>query len=543
MDARFADRIWPVARVYARYIGVCVFAFTLLGQAVLAQTAPVEKEQLTRAIARQLDTEAALTADAREHRKALRAYYGNSASALLWVGTPRMKTFSERLQRADVDGLKISDYELPPPVSGSEDAAALAAAELAYSGTFLRYASDLKIGRLTPRKMDPELFAQTKTIDKEATLKALAKKQDVDGFFAQWVPHNPEYRALRSLLAEHREMAAEGRWPEVSAAKVLKPGMRGKRVAELRARLEASRDITITVKDPELYDQGLVMAVKRFQTRHGLEPDGAVGKGTVAALNVPVEDRIKQIILNMERWRWLPEDLGNRYIIVNIAGFNLRLVESGAVKDRMKVVVGKPYHRTPVFSGKIRYLEINPYWNVPHSIAVRAELPRFRRDPRSVERMGFEVYRGGKKVDASTINWKAVSARHFPYTLRQNPGPDNALGRVKFIFPNRFSVYLHDTPSRGLFKRAARAGSSGCIRLARPVDLAEQVLQNKDGWDRKRIDAVLASAKNTRVDLPEKLPVHLTYATAWSGEGGTINFRRDVYGRDKKLAKALFGGR
>ena len=531
-----------VARRNPLTLGICVLALTLLGQAVLAQTTTAQKEQILQEIGRRLQSGTDLPVELKAHSKVLSTYYLDPGSELLWVGTPRMKAFAERLTKADEDGLKAADYKVPFAEAESEDTAALAAAELAYSGTFLTYASDLKVGRLTPRKVDPELFAQTKTIDGQKTLQALAKQPDVHLFFSQWSPHNPEYRALHNLLLEHREMAADGGWPKVSTGDSLKLGMRNPRVAELRARLEASKDITIKRKDAELYDEGLLMAVKRFQTRHGLEADGTVGKATVRALNVPVEDRIKQIVVNMERWRWLPEDLGNRYILVNIAGFNLRLVEAGAVKDRMKVVVGKPYRRTPVFSDKIRYLEINPYWNVPRSIAVRAELPQFRKDPSFIDRMGFEVYRGGKKIDPKTVNWNNVSAKGFPYTLKQKPGPKNALGRVKFIFPNKFSVYLHDTPSRGLFQRAARAGSSGCIRLERPIDLAEQVLHKKEGWDRKRIDAVLESAKNTRVDLPEKLPVHLTYSTAWSGEGGTINFRPDVYSRDKKLAKVLFKG-
>lgn len=523
-------------------LGICVLALTLLGQAAQAQTAAGQKEQIIEEIRRRLQSGTGLPVEAKEHSKVLSTYYLNPGSELLWVGTPRMKAFAERLAKAAREGLKPADYKALPALARPDDPIALAWAELAYSGTFLTYASDLKVGRLTARKSDPELFGQTKTIDGQATLQKLAKQPDVDSFFRQWSPHSPGYRALRGLLWEHRAVAADGGWPKVSAGDSLKRGMRNRRVAELRARLEASKDITIKSGDPELYDQGLLTAVKRFQTRHGLEPDGIAGKRTVRELNVPVEDRIKQIVLNMERWRWLPEDLGNRYILVNIAGFNLELVEAGSVKDRMKVVVGKPTHRTPVFSDQIRYLEINPFWSVPRSIAVRTELPRFRKDPGFIDTMGFEVYRGGKKIDPKTVNWNSVSAKGFPYTLRQKPGPKNALGRVKFIFPNRFSVYLHDTPSRGLFKKAARACSSGCIRLERAIELAEQVLQKKEGWDRERIDTVLKSGKNTRVNLPEGLPVHLTYFTAWSGEGGTIHFRPDVYGRDKKLAKVLFNG-
>ena len=278
-----------------------------------------------------------------------------------------------------------------------------------------------------------------------------------------------------------------------------------------------------------------------------LQRDRIVTQGVldlVVELMSEIENEAQQVNVstNTDKTEQLAARFGGKVTYVDSNGIRLRLVEAGSVKDRMKVVVGKPYRRTPVFSDKIRYLEINPYWNVPRSIAVRAELPQFRRDPGFIDRMGFEVYRGGKKIDPKTVNWNNVSAKGFPYTLKQKPGPKNALGRVKFIFPNKHAVYLHDTPSQGLFKKAVRAGSSGCIRLERPIDLAEQVLENNKGWDRKRIDEVLESAKNTRVDLPERLAVHLTYSTAWSGEGGTINFRPDVYKRDKKLAEALFKG-
>lgn len=308
----------------------------------------------------------------------------------------------------------------------------------------------------------------------------------------------------------------------------------------MRARLRASGDITVDSAKPDLYGPALVMAVKRFQNRHGLEPDGVVGKQTVAAMNVPVEERIRQIVLNMERWRWLPEDLGDRYILVNIAGFKLTLVDSGAVWDRMRVAVGKPYRRTPVFSDRIRYLEFNPYWTVPYSIATRDLLPKIKKNPGILKVKGYELLRDGKSVAPETINWSSLSRKNFPYTLRQKPGPKNALGRVKFMFPNQFAVYLHDTPGRQVFGHASRAFSSGCIRLARPIDLAEQVLRDTPDWNRERIDAVLETGKRTVVNLAKRLPVHLTYSTAWSGEGGTINFRPDIYGRDKSLHEALF---
>ncbi len=507
---------------------------------------PDASQPPSRIIAELLDGDAPLPPSVDEFRPALKQYYSDNDGAELWGDSPRKTALIERLARAEQDGLNPSHYPLSDLVlrlqsAHDADDAAHAEDELVFSAALLAYASDLKVGRLNPRKVDPELFAQTRTIDGAAVLSAFAAQPDLGAFLAGWAPHNPEYRALRVLLSEYRKIASAGGWPDVPPGKTLKPGIRDPRVGQVRARLKISGDITIVSGDADLFDPALAMAVKRFQERHGLKVDGAVGNNTLATLNVPVTERIQQIILNMERWRWLPEDLGNRYILVNIAGFELTLVEAGAVVERMAVVVGKPFRQTPVFSDAIRYLDFNPYWTVPYKLAVEDELPKLKKDPNFIADHGFEVFLQDKPVDPATIDWSKYTTRNFPYTLRQKPGPGNALGRVKFIFPNKFDVYLHDTPSRGLFGLASRALSSGCIRLHRPVDLAERVLSDTPGWDRERIDALLASEKNTRVNLAERLPVHLTYSTAWSGEGGTINFRPDIYERDKRLHQALFG--
>jgi len=241
----------------------------------------------------------------------------------------------------------------------------------------------------------------------------------------------------------------------------------------------------------------------------------------------------------MERWRWMPEHLGDDHIIVNIAGFELKLVRGGEVEDRMAVVVGKPYHRTPAFSDAIRYVELNPYWNVPPSIALKEELPKLRQNPGGRASEGFEAVRGDAVYALTSINWAQYGPGNFPFQIRQRPGSNNALGRVKFMFPNKFNVYLHDTPAKSLFGRSERAFSHGCIRLSRPIDLAEEVLR-PDGWTRNKVDEVVASGKRTVVNLTTPLPVHITYLTAWVDDG-VANFRRDVYEQDAKLVAALEG--
>ena len=259
-------------------------------------------------------------------------------------------------------------------------------------------------------------------------------------------------------------------------------------------------------------------------------------------MNAPVEDRLRQIELNMERWRWLPQDLGRRHVIVNIAGFDVDVVDAGSVVMSMRAMVGRTYRRTPVFSGSMTYLVLAPFWHVPHSLAVRDQLPLIRRDRQHFSRLGIRVFQGwgadAAEIDPSSVDWSTVTARDFPYRLRQDPGPLNALGRVKFMFPNKFNVYLHDTPSRELFDRPQRDFSSGCIRVERPIELAEFLLAGTD-WSRERIEASIERRREQTIPLSEPVAVHILYWTAWVETDGTLHFRRDIYERDERLANAL----
>ena len=324
----------------------------------------------------------------------------------------------------------------------------------------------------------------------------------------------------------------------------IKPGTADPRIPTIRTRLSLTDGAVAHVvpASEEVYDDALVEAVKRFQARQGLDVDGVMGSTTIVAMNVPVVDRIKSIIVAMERLRWMPEDLGQQYLIVNIAGFELRRVRAGKVEERMAVVVGKPYHRTSVFSGQIRYLEFNPYWNVPPAIALNEELPKLRSNPGALAAQGYEAVQGDRVLGLQTIDWNRYGSGNFPFQLRQRPGDNNALGRVKFMFPNPHNVYLHDSPARNLFGQRERAFSHGCIRLARPLELADQVLQagGVQGWNSERIASTVASAKTTVVNLRDPLPVHITYLTAWI-DGGVASFRQDIYGHDAKLLAALEG--
>ena len=274
--------------------------------------------------------------------------------------------------------------------------------------------------------------------------------------------------------------------------------------------------------------------------RHGLEAKGVIGKQTIIALNVPPAERARQITLNMERWRWMPETLGQHHFMVNLAAYELLEIEQEEVVDRMDVVVGAVATQTPEFSKDLEYVEINPTWTVPYSIATKEMLPKLRRNPMAYAG-DFEVFANGKLASWGGINWASYGPGNFPFTFRQKPGPKNALGKVKFMLPNPYNIYLHDTPSRDKFLATTRAFSHGCIRLSRPMDLAIRLVGEIAGWPEAKIDAAFASGKTTRVVLPQRIPVHLIYATAFEGDGGSIEFRPDIYGRDRKLEAALAG--
>lgn len=514
-------------------------------QSARAQSAPAAG--VAQAVLAALDAPGGLPLVVRQHQDILNRYYIDQNGPLLWIGTGRVSQLISRLEQSYFDGLDARDYRVKTLKQLAADAArsnavGRARIELTLSAYFLKFVSDLKTGRFLPRKVDPELYWHKKKVDFAAALSDIAQSRDLSRAVAAWQPRIPDYLKLKTTLAQYYRYAQAGGWPKIDPGDPIKPGMSDPRVRQLRARLAVTdRKVSLTPPGaPERYDDGLVAAVKRFQQRHGLERDGVIGRGTLFALNISVAGRLRQIIVSMERWRWMPERLGRHYIMVNIAGFELRRVRERRVEEIMRVVVGKKYHQSPVFSDKIKYLEFNPYWNVPRSIATKEELPRLKRNPARYDARGFEAVVNGNPVPVASVDWSAYSRSHFPVRLRQRPGPRNALGRVKFMFPNRFNVYLHDTPSRSLFARAARAFSHGCIRLHRPVELAEQVLAATPGWDRNRINAVLASKERTIATLATPLPVHLTYSTAWFGPGG-VQFRPDIYRRDAKLHKALFG--
>ncbi len=514
--------------------------------ALVPQLAPSERSAVTINVTDLLANEPRLPLPVRQRAEALTAYYQQNGGALLWVGNQRMEDMVARLRAAAYDGLDPGSYPADQlarlaAASSHTDARSRAIVELYFSAAFLEFASDIRVGRLLPHKVDPNFFLQNRAIDPLDALNRLGRAPSIDAFFDAWQPQAPDYVGLKMALSDYMALAQTGGWPSVPLGDSLKPGMSDPRVPALRARLFLTDGAPQRPSGAaDVYDQGLANAVEWFQRRHGLADDGVVGKNTIAALNVPVEERIRELVVAMERWRWMPENLGRNHLIVNIAGFYLKHVEDGQVVDRMAVVVGKPYSRTPVFSDRVRYLEFNPYWNVPSDIAIREELPKLKQNPAARQAAGFEAVRGGQVYQLTQIDWSQYGPGNFPFQLRQRPGPTNALGRVKFMFPNQFNVYLHDTPSRGAFAADSRAFSHGCVRLSRPLDLATEVLAGNPGWNRRHIEAVVDGGDRTTVNLAQPLPIHITYLTAWVDDG-TPNFRNDVYEQDAKLINALDG--
>ena len=343
-------------------------------------------------------------------------------------------------------------------------------------------------------------------------------------------------------ISMYRQIQHWGGWKPIPEGEPLRKGMRDSRVALLRKRLLATGDIAASEGDPFLFDESVYNGVRRFQVRHGLGPDGVVGRGTVMALNIPVSTRITQLEVNLKRLSDVAPKLPNRYVFVNIAGQEVEAVENGQVVIRKRVIVGKEDRQTPELTSKINFISLNPYWNVPLSIATKDLLPKIKANPHFLSRMGIRVFKGwganAPEVDPSTVDWSNPDVTR-EYRLRQDPSRLNSLGTVKINFPNQFAVYLHDTPVKTLFGRTARNFSSGCVRVQDVRDLAAWLMDENKGWSRTRIDQVIASGEHMDVPLVSPVPIYMMYLTAWVAEDGVVNFRDDVYDRDYKISSSL----
>ncbi|WP_109563972.1 L,D-transpeptidase family protein [Jannaschia seohaensis] len=472
--------------------------------------------------------------------EAIAAFYRGRDFAPIWMGEGaehRRAAFLWALDTAPDHGLPVGRYD--PDTIRAEFAAARTAAdrgalEVEMTRRFLRYAQDVSSGIVDPRRVDPTIKVTVPKHDWLEQITAFAEG-DPYAFVRSLWPTTPAYtRLLREKLRLRGIQDAGGWGPPVSVGG-LSLGDSGPAVVELRNRL--IRMGYLRRSAVASFDAALESAVREFQIDHGLTPDGTVGEATLRALNVPLEDRMAQIVVGLERQRWMNKPLEPRHILVNLAEQHAYVVDDGKVTFDTVVVVGAdtPDRRTPEFSDTMTHMVINPYWHVPRSIAINEYLPALRRGGAQ----HLEVYSRTGRVNRANVNFSQYTASNFPFSLKQAPGPRNALGRVKFMFPNQWNIYLHDTPSRNLFARDVRTFSHGCVRVARPLALAYHLLAPQTETPKADFDSVLAAGRERRVNLEDPIGVHLVYWSAWVTPMGRANYRGDPYGRDAKLLSAL----
>lgn len=476
--------------------------------------------------------------------------YRERDDRLLW-DPARATSLLTLIEASQADGFQPDDFHyraiqktLEPGMTALATEARVAL-DILLSDSLLRYLHHHHFGKVAPATLgwnwrqdgEGELTFLMRTM-REAL--AAANLAGLDRRF-RW-PRS--YLDLRRGLARYRQIADQGGWPQVADGETIRPGMQDRRVPLLRARLGATSDYVTDapLADPWHYDEQLQTAVERFQARHGLLVDGLVGPRTRAALNIKAPQRVDQIRVNLERLRWVMPNLPRDFILVNIPAYRVDLYRAGDRVWSGRAIVGRPARKTPVFRDELTYLELNPTWTVPPTIFAKDFLPSLRKDPSYLHTRGLRVIdRQGRSVTPEAVDW-SLPARAIPYLLRQPPGDQNALGRIKFMFPNRYSVYLHDTPNRVLFNRPGRALSSGCIRVENPLSLAELILNDPQRWTTETIQAMIETGRTRVIRLESPLPVLLAYWTAEVDGQGEVTFRNDIYGRDALLLQVIDGG-
>ena len=453
------------------------------------------------------------------------------------------------------EGLNQEDYHLSAIeklankiiLSDEAEVADIARLELLLTDSFLLLSAHLAGGKTDAGTIDPQWKASKRalTIDWGIFIDSTLQNRHIIENLQKLTPGHREYINLKKALAGYLQIEEKGGWGRFSTIlPKLEKGMRNPDIALLRNRLAITQGyIEDTIYDKNLFDQSLYEQVLLFQLRNGLTADGVVGKATIEALNIPVEDRIATIDANLERWRWLSNDLGERYIKVNIANFELQVIEKDYMVFSTEAIVGLTSRETPVFSSIMTYLVLNPDWTVPPTILNTDIIPSVIINPGYLAEKNLKILRiDGSEVDPSTIDWINIVTAGFPYRIHQEPGPANALGRVKFMFPNQYSVYIHDTPNHNLFRRSDRSLSSGCIRVNNPLALTAWLMKDNPAWTPEQIQIVIDEGKKRTVNLVTPIQVHIVYLTAWASDDGLVYFRKDIYNRDQPLMAALKQG-
>lgn len=472
------------------------------------------------------------------------AFYRNNGYQPIWTdGSPehqaRIIALFQAITHADDHGLPVGEYDttaLEAEMRAIDSPRDLGRVEVALSSLFLRYAQQIQTGVTVPAKIDDGIKREVPLRDRTELLAEFAKSQPAP-FLRALPPRSEEYSALMREKLRLERVRAEGGWGPTVNAGSLRPGQSGQAVIQLRNRLIAMGYMDRIAT--QTYDENIQRAVQRFQDHMGLEADGVAGGSTIKAINTGPEERLKSIIVAMERERWMNIDRGERYIWVNLTTYSVRIIEAGQVSFESKTVVGKNVgdQRTPEFSDEMEHMVINPSWYVPRSIIQNEYLPAMRANPGAAGHL--EITDGaGRVVSRGAIDFAAYGS-YFPFNMRQPPGPGNALGLVKFMFPNQYNIYLHDTPSKSLFNREVRTFSHGCVRVHKPFDFAYAILGAQEENPKEFFHTTLDTRKETKVELEKKLPVHLVYRTAFTDTQGNMNYRPDMYQRDVKIWKAL----
>ncbi|MEP1327779.1 L,D-transpeptidase family protein [Pseudophaeobacter sp.] len=513
-----------------------VFALALSGVCSLGigQAASAQSTAFRQAVAEQASV-----------NDAVAKFYRNSTYAPLWTGgddasSQRRAALLQALGEASAHGLPDQSTEaagLIEQMRNARTARDFGKVEAALSTAFVNYAQKLQTGMLNPLSIDDGMVRKKRDNDGAALLAGLRETQPF-AYLRALVPASPQYRALMREKLRLEQLTAAGGWGATVPGKKLEPGDQGQAVVALRNRLIRMGYMERSATSS--YDRAMERAVEEFQSDHGLESDGVAGPGTLKEVNRPVRDRLKSVIIAMERERWLTPERGSRHVLVNQTDFTAKIIDNGDVTFETRSVIGKNVHdrRSPEFSDVMEHMVINPSWYVPRSIITKEYLPKLRNNPNAVSHIQITDNRG-RVVNRGSVDFSQFTARSFPYAMKQPPSSRNALGLVKFMFPNKYNIYLHDTPQKSLFAREVRAFSHGCIRLAQPFEFAYALLAKQTEDPQAFFNRILKSGKETKVELDQQVPVHIIYRTAYVSNKGRAEFRRDVYGRDAKVWAAL----
>ena len=473
-------------------------------------------------------------------------YYIQHAFEPAWTNERIKREFIRQLSLVDEEGLIADDYHYQKILALSENAQSAeerAELDMLLTDAYMLYSSHILNGKVNPETIDSEWKATRREGNPVQLLDQALSEKKIYQSIADLEPVHPSYAGLKNALKMYKQIGINGGWPQIPGGETLKADMiDSMRVPLIIQRLISTQDLHEVPENSYTYSEVIVSAVKQYQKRNGLDIDGNVGKMTTESMNIPVEKRIEQIRVNMERFRWISHDLGDRYILVNIADFQLRIYEGNIIVFEERVIVGKPYRKTPVFTGQMSYLVLNPYWTVPPTILYEDMLPEVKKNTGYLSSKKIRVFQGNgsamMEINPDSIQWSELTRKNFTYSLRQDPGKINALGVVKFMFPNKYNVYIHDTPSKELFNRTERTFSSGCIRLNNPISLIQYLIPDYLDTDMDKIKNIIEKGKEHTIRFTHPLNVHIIYLTAWV-EDGKVHLRKDIYERDAAVLNAL----